>query len=203
MSSDTRLILEVIPDGSCVILDLGGGNGALRSSLEGLGHRYINLDIRRFGIGEPSLIGDAHRLPFKDRIFDLVVSKDSLHFFLNPWLVVKEVVRVLKKNGRFVILVPFMHPFHGGDLYRYSPAGLRHLLGEFDLVKLDTPLWIFTVFGFAATEALKRLHLGFVGRPVRRLCGFLDRLLTARRVQPLSFAAAYMVVARKPSGIEK
>lgn len=138
--ANAHLVLEAVPDGSFVIFGLGGGNGIFRSSLEGLGHRDINLDIRRVGTAEPSLIGDAHRLPFKDGIFGIVISKDSLHFFLNPWLVVKEVGRVLEENGRLIILVPFMHPFHGGDLYRYSPAGLRHLLGDFEFVRLDTPL---------------------------------------------------------------
>ena len=203
MSADARLILDVIPRGSCVTLDLGGGNGLLRSSLEGHGHRYINLDIQSLGIGEPSLIGDVHRLPFKDSQFDLVISKDSFSCFRNPWVVVKEVNRVLRENGKFIILVAFMHPFAGGEFYRYSPLGLRHLLGDFDVLSLDTPLWMFYVFGTAAMEALKRVGLGFLGRPVRRVCQGLDRLLTARRDQPLSFAAAYRVVAQKRSGVEK
>ncbi len=203
MSADPRLILEVLPRSSCRILDLGGGNGILRSSLVDLGHRYINLDIREFPNGEPSLVGDAHCLPFKDAIFDVVISKETLQFFVNAWVVVKEVGRVLRSDGTFIVLVPFMHPFHGGDLYRYSPLGLRHLLNDFDVLSLDTPLWTFTVFGNAAIEAVKRVGLGFLGRPVRRVCQAVDRLLTARRAQPLSFAAAYRVVARKPSGMEK
>jgi ubiquinone/menaquinone biosynthesis C-methylase UbiE len=63
------------------------------------GHRYINLDSRRFEHGEPSLIGDAHRLPFKDATLDMVVSKDTLEHFLEPWVAVKEVHRVLKEGG--------------------------------------------------------------------------------------------------------
>lgn len=203
LSTDARLILDVIPPGSCRTLDLGGGNGILRSSLEDRGHRYINLDIRRFANGEPSLIGEAHRLPFKDGIFDIVISKDSFSYFRNPWVVVKEVNRVLRENGKFIILVAFMHPLAGNEFYRYTPLGLRHLLNDFDVSSLDAPLWMFTVFGTAAIDALKRIGLGLLGRPVRRFCQGLDRLSTAGRVQPLSFAAAYRVVARKPSGIEK
>src|SRR5262245_45844689 len=111
MSSDTSLILEAIPHGTGIVLDLGGNDGMLRQPLEERGYRYVNLDIQRFGNAEPSLIGDAHCLPFKDGMLDMVVSKDTLEHFLQPWLVVKEVHRVLKKGGLFAIWVPFMHGF--------------------------------------------------------------------------------------------
>lgn len=203
MSADARLILEVVPRKPCFILDLGGGNGMLRFSLENLGRRYINLDVRRLNNREPSLVGEAHRLPFKGDTFDLVISKDSLGFFQNPWVVVKEVDRVLRENGKFIILVAFMHPSYGGEFYRYTPLGLRHLLKDFDILRLDTPLWLFYVLGGVVTGVLKRVGMGFLIRPVRRVCQILDRLLTAKRTQPLSLAAAYRVVAQKRSGIEK
>jgi len=60
----------------------------LRQSLQRRGHRYIKLDSRRFENREPSLIGDAYQLPFKDAILDVVVSKDTLEQFLEPWVAV-------------------------------------------------------------------------------------------------------------------
>jgi SAM-dependent methyltransferase len=141
----------------------------LRRPLEERGYQYINLDIRRFGNGEPSVTGDAHRLPFKDATLDILVSKDTLEHFLEPWIVVKEVHRVLKEGGRLFIWVPFMHPVHGDDFYRYSPLGLRHLLRHFELVALESPLWVFTAVGFAVIEACKRMRLGFLEWPIRRI----------------------------------
>lgn len=70
-------------------------------------------------------------------------------------------------------------------------------LGNLHLSRLDTPLWMFIVFGAAATGALKRLHLGFLGRPVRRLYPFLDRLVMAKRVQLLSSAATHLGSLRR------
>jgi len=169
----------------------------LRAPLQARGYRYINLDVRYLGNGEPSLLGDAHRLPFKDATLDMVVSKDTLEHFLEPWIVVKEVLRVLKEGGWLVIWVPFMHPFHNDDFYRYSPLGLRHLLRDFDLVAFESPLWVFTVVGLAVIEACKRLHLGVLERPIKRICTTLDRLCTRGRQRPASFAAAYRIVARK------
>jgi SAM-dependent methyltransferase len=202
MSGDASFNLEVIPRGAGFVLDLGGGTGILRQSLQGQGHYYINLDSRRFEHGEPSLIGDAHRLPFKDATLDMVVSKDTLEHFLEPWVAVKEVHRVLKEGGQFIIWVPFMHPFHGDDFYRYSPLGLRHLLGAFELVAIESPLWVFTVVGSAVIKALKRVHLGVAERPIQRLSGALDRLFMQNSKRPASFAAAYRIVACKRNGVK-
>lgn len=104
---------------------------------------------------------------------------------------------MLRRDGFFVIWVPFMHPFHGDDIYRYSPLGLQRLLQDFVILRFESPLWVFTVIGMAVIEFLKRLRLGLLERPVRSLCARLDRLFTKRASQPLSFAAAYRVVAKK------
>jgi SAM-dependent methyltransferase len=197
VSSDPRLILDVITRKAGFVLDLGGGMGALRQPFQGRAYRYINLDARRFENGEPSLIGDAHRLPFKDASLDIVVSKDTLEHFLDPWTVVREVHRVLKEDGQFVIWVPFMHPFHGDDYYRYSPLGLRHLLRDFELVAFDNPVWIFTVIGLAVIEVLKQVHLGLAERPIKRSCALLDRLFVRNQKHPSSYAAAYRIIACK------
>jgi SAM-dependent methyltransferase len=202
MSSDAHLILEAIPPGTGTVLDLGGSKGMLRQPLQERGYQYINLDIKHLGNGEPSLIGDAHRLPFRDAAVDMVVSKDTLEHFIDPWGVVQEVHRVLNVGGKFIIWVPFMHPFHGDDFYRYSPLGLQHLLGDFELVAFESPQWVFTVVGLAAIEALKRLHIGFAERPLKQVCGSLDRLFTRNQRRPASFAAAYRIIAYKRDGVK-
>lgn len=202
MSSNPQFILEAIPPGAGFILDLGGSKGMLRRPLMERGYNYINLDIRDFGDGEPSLVGDAHRLPFKDSTLDAVVSKDTLQHFLEPWVVIGEIYRVLKIGGQFIIWVPFMHPFHGDDFYRYSPEGLKHLLKNFDIVTFESPLWLFTVAGLAVIEALKRVHLNSSERWIKPLCGLLDRIFTRHHSHPASFAAAYRLIVRKP-GITK
>lgn len=203
MSADAHFILEVISPGHGLLLDLGGGRGTLRYPLEKLGYRYINIDMQLFPNGEPSLISDAHSLPFKDTSFDVVVSKDTLEHFLQPWAVVREIHRVLKDGGQFILWVPFMYPFHGDDVYRYSPLGLRHLLDNFEIILFESPLWVFTVVGLAGVEALKRLHLGFTERPIKQLCGWLDRCFTRRRNAPASFAPAYRVVACKRDKLKR
>jgi len=188
---------KTVPLGNGLCLDLGGKNGQLRSAFEKRGFDYVNLDVKSFRKGEPSLIGDAHRLPFKDASVDLIVSKDTFEHFTEPWTVVAEVARVLKPKGRFVISVPWMYPAHGDDVYRFSPLGIKHLLKNFDLILFRSSGWVFTIVGLAVVETFRRARLGFVARPVMQVCSWLDRLRPGGSNRPASFAAHYEIVAQK------
>jgi ubiquinone/menaquinone biosynthesis C-methylase UbiE len=46
---------------------------------------------------------DVNRLPFPNESFDLVVTRASFHHFPEPKDVLKEIARVIKKNGRILI----------------------------------------------------------------------------------------------------
>jgi ubiquinone/menaquinone biosynthesis C-methylase UbiE len=48
-------------------------------------------------------IGNAEQMPFGDGSIDFLVSTLSLHHWLNPLPVFKEIFRVLKENGTFLI----------------------------------------------------------------------------------------------------
>jgi SAM-dependent methyltransferase len=176
-------------------LDLGGGNGELQLPLEDRGYAYINLDLEPRG--QWSVVGDAHRTPFQDKAFSLIVSKDSLEHFLDFRAALQEARRVIEPNGRFVIWVPFLHPFHATDYFRYTPLGLETLLNEagFLITSLESPLWIASVVAQACVEIAKRLGFGSIEVPLERVAAWLDRRLSRLKSEPASFAAAYLVVA--------
>lgn len=48
--------------------------------------------------------GTASQLPFPDRHFDIVVSASSFHYFPDPEKALAEAIRVLKPNGKVIIL---------------------------------------------------------------------------------------------------
>jgi Methylase involved in ubiquinone/menaquinone biosynthesis len=123
MSANPRWLDEAIPKGNELALDLGGGKGGLRFLLEQKGWRYVNVDLRPSRNGF-AVCADAHRLPFRDGVFGLIVAKDALEHFENPWLAMEEIRRVLADGGMLVIWVPFMWPFSRGRLF----TGIRHLL---------------------------------------------------------------------------
>jgi len=49
------------------------------------------------------VLGDSHKIPFKDNEFDGVFSCESLHEWAEPGLIFSEIYRVLKPNGKFFV----------------------------------------------------------------------------------------------------
>ena len=49
------------------------------------------------------LLGDSESLPFPDNTFDVVYCNDSFHHYPAPQNVLKEVHRVLKPEGTFLM----------------------------------------------------------------------------------------------------
>jgi SAM-dependent methyltransferase len=196
VSSDKRYVLSAVRPGSGWALDLGGGDGELAPAVAARGYRYVNVDLRP--AGPRAVGGDAARLPFADRTFDVVVSSDSLEHFASADDALREARRVLSDEGTLVVWVPFMHPFHGDDLYRYTPLGLRHVLERtgFHVVSIDAPLSIASYLAQVVVTALQRVGLGRVERPIERGAAWVDRRFFARGGRRLGFAAAYLVTAR-------
>ena len=109
------------------VLILGSGlqsdfyNKVFKSSL------VINTDVHaQFGV---DFIIDGHNIPFKDNTFGLVSASDVLEHTMNPWVVGREIERVVKREGLVHIEVPFCFPYHGQpyDFFRFTPGGLRIL----------------------------------------------------------------------------
>ena len=78
---------------------------------------YINIDIcDRL---EPDVVQDLNHFPYpiKSDSFKLIESDHSLEHLENPFMVMKELHRILVKDGRLIIRVPhfsrgFTHPDH-------------------------------------------------------------------------------------------
>jgi SAM-dependent methyltransferase len=197
MSGDKRYLLSKVSAGSGRVLDLGGGVGALGSPLRARGYRYVNVDLAPRGPN--SVVGDAHRLPFADGAFELIVSGDSLEHFPEPRLALEEAWRVLGPDGRFVAWVPFMHPFHTDDFYRYTPLGLRYLLegAGFVLNSLEAPLGGASVVAQLVVHVARRVGLGRAEPSIERAAAWIDRHAGRLQTSGVGFAAAYLVVATR------
>jgi ubiquinone/menaquinone biosynthesis C-methylase UbiE len=199
VSSDKRWVVSKVSADSGLALDLGGGTGELRSPLQELGYEYVNVDLNPTGAGL-RVKGDAQELPFISKTFDLIVSSETLEHFSQPAIVLSEVHRVLKDEGRLVVWVPFLHPFHGDDYFRYTPLGLRSLMegAELRMVSLEAPLGLFSLFAQAWIVLLRRVRLGFMEPWLERAAAWLDLRLGPLQ-KGMRFAAAYLVVSCKSS----
>ncbi|MCD6489130.1 MAG: methyltransferase domain-containing protein [Thermodesulfobacterium sp.] len=109
--TEKELVLSLLKIKKGLSLDLGCGTGNYTLELYKKGFEVIGLDsskemlkIARKKIPELLFInGDAYFLPFKDQVFNLVVSITMFEFIKEPIKVMKEIYRVLKPEGEVLI----------------------------------------------------------------------------------------------------
>ena len=82
---------------------------------------------------------DGKSMPFSNKSFDCALSVEVIEHVFNPDIFFKEINRVLKTDGLFLMSTPFLYKEHGQpfDYARYSSFGLKHILNEngFSVVK--------------------------------------------------------------------
>lgn len=83
------------------------------------------------------IIADAHRLPFVNESFELVICRFVLEHVCNPQKVVSEIHRVLKQGGTVYVDVPLLYPHHDSpaDFHRFTLPGLKELMSDFSEVE--------------------------------------------------------------------
>ena len=95
-------------------LDLGCGTGEMMKMLLQVDDQRelygIDLSEKMLSVAESKLsgkvrlvLGDSEHLPFADNFFDVVYCNDSFHHYPAPENVIREVQRVLKPGGTFLI----------------------------------------------------------------------------------------------------
>lgn len=75
---------------------------------------------------------DGNSFPFEAASFDTLICNQVLEHVFNPQQFVQEMARVLKRDGKLVLTVPFVWDEHEQpyDYARYSSFGLTHLLNS-------------------------------------------------------------------------
>ena len=123
--------LEPLP-AQASVLDVGAGTGVMSE----FAHR-CNSELRYVAVDPaegmlkytPSYVethvATAESLPFDDDSFDAVLMGESLHHFRDPDIAIKEVIRVLRKNGKLFIYDFDLNTFRGKSI-----CMIEKLLGE-------------------------------------------------------------------------
>jgi len=88
------------------VLDLGAGSGSFTSPRDDVAVVRVDLKPPLARGSGAYVAADAARLPFRDGAFDLIVSNHSLEHFPELEVAVREVGRVLKREGALYIAVP-------------------------------------------------------------------------------------------------
>ncbi len=111
-------------DKTMIAVDVGTGTGFVAAGLAPLAQRVIGIDfsqamldkacenIIKLGLMNVEFRqGDVEHLPLEDESADAVFANMALHHTPDPLIVIREMARVVKRNGRIVITDATRHAF--------------------------------------------------------------------------------------------
>ena len=194
-----RIIRLVGPDAK--ILDLGSG-------MDRRAPNVINLEIQ--ATPHVDLLADGHFLPFKNQVFDAVITEAVLEHVREPIQVAAEIHRTLKDGGYVCAGVPFLQAFHASphDYQRFTVPGFDYLFRAFTKIEggdcagpTASLHWIFREyvglafsFGNLLLAKLISLIVGWLTFPLV----WLDYLLMHNKHSHILASAVYFV-GQKPT----
>jgi ubiquinone/menaquinone biosynthesis C-methylase UbiE len=202
-------------------LDLSCGTRTdIRRIAEAHGYEWVGTDI--FVHPMVMVTGDAHVLPFREGVFDVVYSAGAFEHYHDPWEAAREVRRVLKPGGWFCGSIAFLQPWHQDSYYHFTHLGVLHMLKKaaFDvadcrpagehglryLIKMMFPkpaprvvggvlsLYVDFLTALRRVTAAISIYLCYMGNPVVK-----KEKLASMRMDAYRYPSSIQFLARKPS----
>ncbi len=136
-------LADFVTNKEVTAINLGSGNSDISDNVS-------NVDI--FAYENVDLTCNIEKLPFRDQSIDVIINIAVLEHVPQPEKVVKEIYRVLKRDGMIYLHFPFIQGFHASpyDFSRRTVEGIKHLLGDFEVIDIFIAggptsgfLWIF------------------------------------------------------------
>lgn len=108
------VLKTLFPEKGKILLDVACGGGHFLREAEKIGIKTFGIDISESALiiakketkNSKLLCANGESLPFREETFDYVSNLGSLEHFLDPERGVREIARVLKKEGKCAVLVP-------------------------------------------------------------------------------------------------
>jgi len=105
------------------LLDAGAGQGFLSQRLQDIGFEVVAADLNTDKFKIPSIkcqkIDLNKDFPYQDAFFDYIICIETIEHLENPYHLIREFNRMLKKKGKLIISTPNILNIH---------ARLRYLL---------------------------------------------------------------------------
>jgi ubiquinone/menaquinone biosynthesis C-methylase UbiE len=126
-----RLLLDLTEIGpKDTVLDVACGPGLVACAVAEVAHHVTGLDVTPAMIERAQarqqakcltnltwMVADAVPLPFPDSTFSVVVTRYSVHHFLDPQAVLSEMVRVCEPGGRVAVIDVFTSSLEQAEAY--------------------------------------------------------------------------------------
>src|SRR5437660_1083511 len=105
------------------VLDIGAGSKPLKYLFEP--RQYVGLDLENADI-----TADAHNIPLEDGSYPTVVTWESLEHMENPFIILKEISRVLSSGGFLILSTVWQWPIHKHptDYWRFTADCIKMLM---------------------------------------------------------------------------
>ncbi len=131
MTIETRKLIRKLGPERLKVLEISGNGWASFKSFR----EYKSVQYPEYDVCESSLPEE----------FDLIIAEQVLEHVLWPRRAARNVYRMLKPGGHFLVTTPFLIRVHSGpaDCSRWTETGLRHLLAEcgFPIERTKTGSW--------------------------------------------------------------
>jgi SAM-dependent methyltransferase len=189
------------------LIDIGCGDMPFREYVAAQVTAYDSLDITPHS-EDVTFVGDVRDMPMVPSAdYDAVVCFEVLEHIADPCQALREIARILKPGGVFIISAPHLSRLHDlpHDYFRFTSYGLRHLLEKagFEVLEVDESGGIFSFLGHQVSIVL--LSLAWPVPGMRQVARFLNRWLVTRLCYQLDryfrfsgmFAMGYVAVSRK------
>lgn len=150
-------------------LEIGCGLGYFSNKAVKMGAKVTGIDIgpklvsinKKLTPKGKFIVSSASKLPFKDGMFDVVLSTEVIEHVDNQKDAIKEMFRVLKKNGVLVITTPNrvfkplfdllsflrIRPYHGNE-YWFYPWELKKKLEKYGSINKELYFNFFLINDF-------------------------------------------------------
>ena len=135
-----QFLLSQIPQMEGDILDIGGKKsnkrGTFRPPLDQVNSwRYVNIDATT----APDFCCGAEQIPLPDQSIDGFLLCEVLEHLEHPEAVLEEALRLLRKDGKGWITVPFLYQVHADphDYQRWTETKLRQVLSEIGFAEIE------------------------------------------------------------------
>jgi SAM-dependent methyltransferase len=171
-----------------IVIDLGGGGLSSYKKIINFSGQYINMDASEDA--RPTVVGNLEdKHPFPDDYADAILLFNVLEHVFNYEHVVREARRVINRNGRVIVFVPFLMPYHTfkttsffiDDYFRYTESSLIRIFmnNGFTNVKVKPVGGLFLALANFGSYVLK---YRIFQAPFVALCFFVESVF--KKIKP-------------------